>query len=170
MKLITRGVLVMLCILTPAWAGDLRMGRAAVNITPPLGMPMGGYYKVRLNTGTHDPLYAKAIVLEEAGVEAALVACDFESIPRSFVDAARRIIQKTTHVPPDHVMISATHTHTGPEMIHFFLDRLEGPPRRLQEITALCCPAKSLRRFARLRRILRPRRFGRALDESLALL
>ena len=142
MKLITLGTLIVLCILTPALAGDLRMGRAAVNITPPLGMPMGGYYKVRLNTGTHDPLYAKAIVLEEAGVEAALVACDLESIPRSFVDAARRIIQKTTHVPPDHVMISATHTHTGPEMSHFFLDRLEGPPAQIARDYRSALPGK----------------------------
>jgi hypothetical protein len=79
MKLVTRGMLIILCILTPAWAGDLRMGRAAVNITPPLGMPMGGYYKVRLNTGTHDPLYTKAIVLEEGGMEAAIVACDLRA-------------------------------------------------------------------------------------------
>ncbi|MGO8733462.1 MAG: hypothetical protein ACLQVM_11780 [Terriglobia bacterium] len=142
MKLVTRGMLIILCILTPAWAGDLRMGRAAVNITPPLGMPMGGYYKVRLNTGTHDPLYAKAIVLEEGGVEAAIVACDLESIPRSFVDAARRIIQETTHVPPDHVMISATHTHTGPEMIHFFLDRLEGPPAQIATDYRAALPGK----------------------------
>ena len=126
MKHAAQAVLLAICFLTPVGAQDLRMGRAAVNITPPLGMPMGGYYRVRLNTGTHDPLYAKAIVLEEGGVEAALVACDLESIPRSFVDAARLIIQETTHVPPDNVMISATHTHTGPEMSHFFLDRLEG--------------------------------------------
>jgi len=107
------------------------MGRAAVDITPPRGMPMGGYYSVRLNTGTHDPLYAKAIVLEEDGVEAAIVACDLVGLPRTFVDEARHIIQQTTHVPPDHVMISATHTHTGPEMNHFFLDMLGGPPAQV---------------------------------------
>ncbi len=118
------------------------MGRASVDITPPRGMPMGGYYRVRLNTGTHDPLYAKAIVLEEDGVEAGLVVCDLESIPGSFVEAARRIIGEKTHVPPNHVMISATHTHTGPEMLHFFLDRIEGEPAQIARDYRAALPGK----------------------------
>ena len=55
---------------------------------------MGGYYRVRLNTGTHDPLYVKAIVLEEGGVEVAIAECDLVGLPRTFVDAARRIIRR----------------------------------------------------------------------------
>ncbi|MFN0172536.1 MAG: hypothetical protein ACKV22_39540 [Bryobacteraceae bacterium] len=51
----------------PLAAGDLRVGRAAVKITPPAGMPMAGYYSIRLNEGVHDDLFAKAIVLEKDG-------------------------------------------------------------------------------------------------------
>jgi hypothetical protein len=79
---------------------------------------MGGYFEIRLNTGTHDPLHAKALVLEQDGVKAALVACDLESLPRSLVDPARALVEKTTGIPAAHVLISATHTHTGPEMSH----------------------------------------------------
>jgi hypothetical protein len=118
------------------------MGRASVDITPPLGMPMGGYFSVRLNTGTHDPLYAKAIVLEEDGVETAIVACDLLGLPHIFVDAARRTIGETTHVPADHVIISATHTHTGPEMSHFFLDLIEGPPAQVAKDYRVALPGK----------------------------
>jgi hypothetical protein len=142
MKQAAQALLLAICFLTPVWAQDLHVGRAAVNITPPPGMPMGGYYSVRLNTGTHDPLYAKAIVLEEGGEKAALVACDLESIPGSFVEAARRIIGETTHVPPEHVMISATHTHTGPEMSHLFLDRIEGPPAQVARAYRAALPGK----------------------------
>ncbi len=142
MRLMARCMFIVLCTLTPAWAGDLRMGRASVDITPPPGMPMGGYYSVRLNTGTHDPLYSKAIVLEEGGVETAIVACDLVGLPRIFVDAARRIIGETTHVPADHVMISATHTHTGPEMNHFFLDLIEGPPAQVAKDYRAALPGK----------------------------
>ena len=141
MKHAAQAVLLAISFLSPMWAQDLRVGRAAVNITPPSGMPMGGYYRVRLNTGTHDPLYAKAIVLEVGGEKAALVACDLEAIPGSFVEAARRIIGETTHVPPDHVMISATHTHTGPEMSHLFLDRIEGPPAQVARDYRAALPA-----------------------------
>jgi neutral ceramidase len=103
-------------VLAPAFAGELRAGRAAVKITPPAGMPMAGYYYVRLNEGVHDDLYAKALVLEKDGVRAAMVALDIANIPRRFVDAAREQIGKTTSIPGAHVMISATHSHTGPEM------------------------------------------------------
>ena len=45
-------------------AGDLTAGAAAVDVTPPPGVPMAGYYGVRLAEGTLDPLYARALVLE----------------------------------------------------------------------------------------------------------
>ena len=112
----SRMLCLILAAITPAVAGDLRVGRAAVKITPPAGMPMAGYYYVRLNQGVHDDLHAKALVLEKDGVKAALVALDMGNIPRRFVDAARAEISKTTGVPGANVMISATHSHTGPEM------------------------------------------------------
>jgi neutral ceramidase len=125
-----------------AWGGDLRVGRASVDITPPPGMPMGGYFELRLNTGIHDPLLAKALVLEEDGVKAALVACDLESLPHEFVDAARRLIEKTTGLRGDHVLISATHTHTGPEMSHQFLDQVEGAPAQVAKEYRTALPGK----------------------------
>src|SRR5690606_37794558 len=85
---------------------------------------------VRLNEGVHDPLYAKAIVLEQDGVKAALVACDLVAIPRRFVVEARGLIERQTDVPGENVMISATHTHTGPEMG----SRLKGVDERMEEI------------------------------------
>jgi len=97
-----------------AHAGDLQVGAASVKITPPLGVPMAGYYFGRSAEGVHDDLYAKAIVLEKGGVKAALVALDLISTKRDFVEAARQEIEQTTGIPGDHVMISATHAHTGP--------------------------------------------------------
>ena len=131
--LISRCLAFIILGLAPALAGDLRMGRASVEITPPPAMAMGGYFKIRLNTGKHDPLYAKAIVLEQDNVKVAMVFCDLLNLPRSFVDDARTLIQATTGVPSDHVMISATHSHTGPEMNHVFLDRLEGAPAQVAQ-------------------------------------
>lgn len=97
-------------------AQDLRAGRSAVKITPPKGMPMAGYYHVRLNEGVHDDLFSKALVLEVNGERAALVALDLVSAPRPLVEAARKQIQERSGLPPERIMISATHSHTGPEM------------------------------------------------------
>ena len=77
---------------------------------------MAGYYYVRLNEGTHDDLHAKAIVIEGNGGKVALVALDLVGIPRNFVEEARLQIEKETGIPGNRVMISATHSHTGPEM------------------------------------------------------
>lgn len=85
-----------------------------MKITPPLGAPMAGYYHERAAQGVHDDLYAKTIVLEKDGVKAALVALDLISTTRTIVEDARKEIEKLTSVPGAHVMISATHAHTGP--------------------------------------------------------
>lgn len=94
--------------------GELSVGVAVKDITPPEGTPMAGYYHVRLSEGTHNPLMAKAIVLEEAGTRVALVACDLVSVPASIVEQARLQVEELTTVPGGSVMISATHSHTGP--------------------------------------------------------
>jgi hypothetical protein len=98
----------------PARAGEIRAGAAAVVITPPPGTPMAGYYSARAADGVHDDLYAKALVLEKDGVKTALVALDLISTTRSMVDEARKRIDSLTGVPGGNVMISATHSHTGP--------------------------------------------------------
>ena len=95
-------------------SADLRVGAASVLITPDKPMPLAGYYNARLSTNTHDDLFAKAIVLDADGQRGALVVCDLISLPRSTVVQAREIISRTTKVPGSNVMISATHSHTGP--------------------------------------------------------
>ena len=92
----------------------LRVGVAESVITPPAGMPMAGYYSSRLMTGVHDDLHAKAIVMESGTQRAALVACDLIGIPPAVIEEARVQIEKATGIPANNVMISATHSHTGP--------------------------------------------------------
>lgn len=97
-----------------ASAGELKVGAATTKITPPLGVPLAGYYHERGSDGVHDDLYSRAVVLEKDGVKAALVSLDLISTRRRFVEQARELIEKQTGIPGAHVMISATHAHTGP--------------------------------------------------------
>ncbi|MCE5345343.1 MAG: neutral/alkaline non-lysosomal ceramidase N-terminal domain-containing protein [Bacteroidales bacterium] len=96
------------------FAGDLKIGSAAVKITPPLGTPLAGYYSDRGAVGVHDELYAKAIVIEKDGSKIALVSCDLISVTTDIVTKVRNIVGKTVGISPDNVMVSATHSHTGP--------------------------------------------------------
>ncbi len=75
---------------------------------------MAGYYSYRGAEGTHDPLFAKVLVLEKDGITVALVSLDLISTTRGLTEDARKLIEKQTGIPGKHVMISATHSHTGP--------------------------------------------------------
>jgi hypothetical protein len=95
-------------------AAELRAGAAVVNITPAPGIGLAGYYFERGADGTNDDLLAKAVVLDVDNTRVALVTLDLISTTRPVVEAARRMIEKTTSIPAANVMISATHAHTGP--------------------------------------------------------
>jgi hypothetical protein len=107
-------LLIWVILAVPVRSGELRVGAAAVTITPPLGIPMAGYYSERGAQGVHDDLHAKAIVVEAGGRAAALIVLDLITTPRDLVEETRREIERTTRVRGADVMISATHTHTGP--------------------------------------------------------
>jgi len=95
---------------------QLRVGTAAVKITPPAGTPMAGYYHARGSEDVLDDLYAKAAVLDDGTTRVALVVCDLITLPRATVLEARTLIEAQTGIPAGHVMLSATHTHTGPSL------------------------------------------------------
>lgn len=98
-------------------AEGVRVGVASVDITPPMGIPMAGYYHARGADGVLDPLYSKALVIESGEQRAALVGLDIISITRSITDAARAEAEKATGIKGDRIMIFATHAHTGPDLI-----------------------------------------------------
>ena len=112
MRLLT--IAVLLALPLPASAAGLTAGAAQVDVTPPPGCPMAGYYSQRGAEGTHDPLFAKALVVEKDGNRAALVSLDLISTTFGMVEESRKLIEQQTGIPGSHVMISATHSHTGP--------------------------------------------------------
>src|SRR6187401_2823861 len=86
------------------WAAEpMKVGVAVVDITPPLGYRMAGYFSERRNTGTHDPLLAKAMVFEQGSVKAALVECDVVSMPGNVATKARAAAEKATGIPAKHI-------------------------------------------------------------------
>ena len=101
------------------FADDLRIGAAAVKITPPIGASMAGYYYDRGVEKIHDDLYAKALVIEKDGVRIAIVSCDLIGIQAPIVAEVRRLVQKSSGLDATHVMVGATHSHTGPVIPSF---------------------------------------------------
>ncbi|BDG59678.1 hypothetical protein [Caldinitratiruptor microaerophilus] len=95
----------------------LRAGCAAFPVTPPVPGPMGGYAARRgPSRGVADPLWARALVLEDSGVKAALVIADLLAIPRPLAEAVRLQAAPALGVRPEHIVVAATHTHSGPAL------------------------------------------------------
>lgn len=94
----------------------LRVGLATVDFTPRPGLPlMGNYREDYAARGVHDPLCAKAVVFADSGGgRAAVLALDLCMVDRENVALMRRLIARQSRVPPAHVLIHATHTHSGP--------------------------------------------------------
>lgn len=98
-------------------AAEFRVGFAAADITPPVGWRRAGGYSELISTGVHDPLFTKAMVAQNGATAFALVGNDLCSVPRDLTDAARRRAAELTGIPAAHIIITATHTHGGPEYL-----------------------------------------------------
>ncbi|VTR97490.1 Uncharacterized protein OS=Pirellula staleyi (strain ATCC 27377 / DSM 6068 / ICPB 4128) GN=Psta_2338 PE=4 SV=1: Ceramidase_alk [Gemmata massiliana] len=116
-----------LALTVPSLAGPLSAGAAAVDVTPPNGCPLAGYYSPRGAEGTHDPLFAKALVFEKGDTAVALVSLDLLLTTHDMVEGARKLIEERTGIPGQNVMISATHSHTGP-VLWDEVPRHDAPP------------------------------------------
>ncbi|MBC7319854.1 neutral/alkaline non-lysosomal ceramidase N-terminal domain-containing protein [bacterium] len=92
----------------------LLAGAYEVDITPPLGVDLAGYFNIRKADNILDNLYAKTVVLKTETTEVAITSCDLCVIPREFVLRVRELASVWSGIPKENIMISATHTHTGP--------------------------------------------------------
>jgi neutral ceramidase len=93
----------------------LRAGAAAVDITPrefPLNMPGG--FSENLADSAHDPLHARALVLDDGDTTLALVVLDNLGAPPEVLDEAKRIASEKTGIPRERMLICSTHTHSAP--------------------------------------------------------
>lgn len=98
--------------------GDLRAGAAAVEITPPRHLwntMMAGYSNPkRLPQGVHDPLYAKALVLDNGQTRVCIVTTDLFSVPINLRESVLARLPREAGLTPERILICASHTHSGP--------------------------------------------------------
>ncbi|MEN9814750.1 MAG: hypothetical protein RLZZ412_732, partial [Verrucomicrobiota bacterium] len=103
-------------------AAPLKAGAAAVDITPkefPMNMPGG--FSPSPATSAHDPLHARALVLDDGKTQVAWVVIDNLGVPRKVVAEAKELAAKATGIPQEHMLVSGTHTHSG-------VNPADGPP------------------------------------------
>ena len=95
---------------------SLKAGFARVNINPPMGIFVSGYFKERFADGILDDLEANALAISLGNTTQLLINIDNLGIKKEISTSYRKMVSEATSVPMDNIIISCTHTHTGPEV------------------------------------------------------
>lgn len=93
----------------------LRAGAYAADITPrQWPVRLIGNFGLTLASKAHDPLHARAVVLDDGRTKLAIVLVDSCYVPRALYDSAKKRAAAATGIPAANMLMAATHTHSGP--------------------------------------------------------
>ncbi len=93
-----------------------KIGFAQEIITPPVGVGLAGYMNERPNIGMYDDLFVKSLVIAQGDTKCGFLTFDLCSIVKPLFDELyKRIEAEFGKEFCDSIIISATHTHTGPD-------------------------------------------------------
>lgn len=113
-------------------SSDLRAGAARVDITPPIGINMVGYYiREGASTGVERALTATALILESDGARLVILSCDIAFIQDPAAAQIRARIARALDTRPEMVVLNYSHTHCGPTLPGFLWQ--EEDQARLQQ-------------------------------------
>lgn len=93
---------------------NLQAGVAKVDITPRDIRDFEVTGHRRRVTGVRDPLRAGVLILNDGETKAAIVSLDTIGAWEEMVKLARQRIEQETGVPAAHIMVAASHNHSGP--------------------------------------------------------
>ncbi len=104
------------CFACDVARAGLKGASARVDITPPLGIALIGS-QGKPSDAVSDELYAKAMVLSDGTNTIAILSADLLYAPLDEITSpVRAAIRERFGIPPQNVMVCATHTHSGPEV------------------------------------------------------
>ncbi len=102
------------CLFLPLLAAaSLKVGIGQADITPPVGTPSAGYAdrKGEGMVGTHDPLLALALIIDNGEKQIALCSVDHLGFTYEMVQAVmERVHQRLPHCE---IYIASSHSHSG---------------------------------------------------------
>jgi hypothetical protein len=95
-------------------SGRLRAGAAASDVTPKPGVLLDGtIMQIGPVTEVHDPLHARAIVLDDGAERVAISTTDCTMASREVFDRAKQLAREKTGIPTDRMLFAATHSHSA---------------------------------------------------------
>ena len=91
----------------------LKAGFARLDVTPPFGVPLAGYYEQRLADGILDPIQVNALAVQNGERTLVIVTADVLMISAVECDTLRAMINERTGIGAENVLIAALHPHTS---------------------------------------------------------
>ncbi len=93
------------------------VGAASAPINPPIGAYIAGDKQNRTFTAVHDSLYVKAVVINDGNSSLAIVTFDCIGLLYTDVQQIRERTAAITSFPVERIVVSSTHTHSGPDVV-----------------------------------------------------
>ncbi|MCX6031544.1 MAG: neutral/alkaline non-lysosomal ceramidase N-terminal domain-containing protein [Chloroflexi bacterium] len=101
-------------------------GTGKTDITPKGNVWMDGMIRAHPSVGVHDNLFAQALVLsngQDTNQTFVLVSVDVCVLDEETTRAVRQGAEAQTGIPAGHIIVAATHTHSGPAAVGIFTPR-----------------------------------------------
>ncbi|MCI8525014.1 MAG: hypothetical protein HFF17_03645 [Oscillospiraceae bacterium] len=141
---------------------DFQAGFARVNVTPPMGVSINGYFFDRFVEGVLDELEANAVALSCGGQRAVVIALDNCEIDQYTMDRFRGQIARDCGVEPAAILVHTTHTHVAPFVGQDPVDRGRHGEAEYEAYLTRQLSAAAQRAFADLK----PARAGWAVGQA----
>ena len=90
----------------------MQAGFSRLDVTPPLGLSLAGYFQDRKADGILDPIELNAVAVRTGTETVLLIAADLISMDDRHAEAVRQLIESETGIPAHHVAINCLHQHT----------------------------------------------------------
>lgn len=108
-------LLVPLCVAIPTATAEFKAGAAIIDVTPDkLPVFVNGGMTSRSIEKIKTRVHARAIAMSDGQEELVIVVVDSCMMGRILLDDVKALAKLRTGIPIDHILISATHTHTAP--------------------------------------------------------
>ena len=92
----------------------LKAGFSRLDITPPLGADLSGYFSRRISDGILDPLFVNTVSVNDGENTLILMALDYIGVKLNYADKIRDHIAGRLGIPREFVYVASLHQHTSP--------------------------------------------------------
>jgi len=105
------------CSPTSPESPKVKVGLGETVIRQRENLRMGGFARSQVATGVHDDLHARSIVIEGGnGTVVVMTALSLVGIDRPCIERIRKAVNEETGIPEENILVSCTHTHSGPRV------------------------------------------------------